>query len=778
MKSVKSFFSGYLSDENWVVREDEWSHETQHTHESQFSQGNGFIGLRGILEEVPKDAMPGTFIAGLYDKISAQQPELINLPNPIHFKISIAERGEKLGAVAMDSPQFKRCLDLKKAFLFRHTLYEDTRKRKFDYQSLRFVSMKDKNVIGMKICITSLDADAEITVKTDIDVSTSNAGVLTEGYKRHFQIIDVHQSAKNDYVCVKTLEKGTYVTYVSYLMCEEGRKKRVITDHAFNIKLKKGKTVCFTKIITVTESNEQLPAAVEKSAMDKHETHLKKGFDKLLDRHINEMKKIWRVSDIYVKGDPEIRKAMRFNVYHMLICVPCDEGKSSVGAKTLSGEGYRGHIFWDTEIFLFPFYLLTHPEIARNMLLYRFYRLDAARENARKNGFKGAQFPWESADTGEETTPDWHKNYDGRIIKVETGRMEHHITSDIAYAVYYYYLVTNDEDFMLKYGYEIIIETARFWASRVKLCKKSGSYEIRHVIGPDELHENVNNNAYTNLLVKWHLQTAARMSAEYKKKYRKSFSVLAKRIKLKEGGPAKWKKIASKIKFNLREDGVIEQFDGYFKKKRVRITKFDENGLADFPVGLDLTKVGRTQFLKQADVLMLIYLFSTNFSQRMKRKNYDYYEPRTLHKSSLSPSIHSITASDIGDYEKAYFFFKISAFMDYKDAFKSTKNGIHAACLGGSWQAVINGFGGVRIEKDRLSFKPSLPPGIKQLGFNLRWRDVCLKVLLDRKRVKIKIESKRKGAKTPVKIYGKSHELKSRKIYLFQAPKNRKKKSR
>ena len=422
--------------------------------------------------------------------------------------------------------------------------------------------------------------------------------------------------------------------------------------------------------------------------------------------------------------------------------------------------GYRGHVFWDTEIFVFPFYLFTSPQTSRDLLLYRYYRLDAARENAKKNGYKGAQFPWESADSGCECTPEWAKNFDGKIIQVCTGQLEHHIVADVAYTFINFLNVTGDQRFFDNYGYEVLFETARFWASRLTLNKKTGLYEIRQIMGPDEFHENVNNNAYTNMMAKWNLLTAVRYYQQLKKERPSLSRQICEKISLSDREVKAWKNFSSKIVPLKIKNSVIEQFDNYSRKKYVRITKKDNYGMPDFPVGLDLTKISKTQLIKQSDVIMLLYLMSNHFSSTVKKKNYKYYLERTLHKSSLSPSIHSIIANEVGDFEKAFLFFEVALYMDLKNIYGNANDGIHAACLGGVWQAVVNGFAGLRLRQNCLSFDPKLPVHWKELHFSIFWRDFKINLSLSHKKLKIKAHAKTKKT-FPLRVRGVQHKIRT-----------------
>ncbi len=640
---MKSFVARYIPEKNWFIEEKEWDEGMQAVRESQLTLGNGFVGSRGILEELPYGARAGTYIAGLYDARGSKVPELVNLPNLVNFGITAEE--EKIGIKAMRVGQHKRYLNLRTGVLLRHTLFQDTKGRRFDYQSIRFFSMDDKNTQAMRIFLTPLDANCDITVQTGIDTSITNVGGITEGRKRHFRITRVFTQKHLEFMSVRTFENKIAVCYATALRIELGKKAWYCREHPFQLNLRKNQTVCFTKLSYLNKfEDKESDNNIEKASTKALERSIKLGFNELYNRHCASWKKIWQGADIVIKGDEEAQRGLRFNMYHLLICAPRDAGKSSIAARTLSGEGYRGHIFWDAEIFILPFFLFTEPAVARNMLLYRYKRLGEARRLAKKRGFKGAMFPWESAGVGDEVTPPWAKNLDGSIIRIHTHEMEQHITADIAYAVYRYYEVTNDADFMVRYGFEILFETARFWVSRLEHNKKTDKYELKHVIGPDEFHEKVNNNAYTNWLVRRILFIACGMFLKMKKKYPYVLKLLSDKINLQQSEVKKWKRVIPKIYFSNNKGNLIEQFSGFFKRKEVKIKKLDENFMPVFPERIALKDVGKTQLVKQADVVLLLYLFCDNFDLKTKKENYYYYAPRTVHKSSLSPAIYSIVA--------------------------------------------------------------------------------------------------------------------------------------
>ena len=763
---MKNFYSQYIDDDLWLIQELEWAKPLQNIRESQFALGNGYFGTRASLEEIPYDAIAGTYIAGVYDKMLSQVAELVNLPNAFNFRFTV--KGEKLDIAAMDVLEHKRILNLKKGLLVRHTLYQNSRKARFDYNSLRFVSMDNKNVGAMQISITPLDGPCEIDINTGIDTSVSNTGVLTEGRKRHFRVKELGQAQNTGYLAVETLEKKHAIIYWAGFYYEINGKKAFARNNILSLKLKKNQTITLTKIFYI----KRFPCD-NNSSRHKQETfqafsgvfHAK--FEDLIKNHIRAWKRLWKKADILIEGTANLQQNLRFNIYHMLICANADNGFSSIGARTLTGEGYRGHIFWDTEIYLMPFYLFNFPEVARNILLYRSKRLPMARQAARKEGFKGAKFPWESAGSGEEETPEWAKDIDGSIIKILTHKFEQHITSDISYALYKYYAATQDEKFMRDFGYEVMFETARFWASRSVLNKKTKKYEINGVIGPDEFHLNVNNNAYTNIMAKWNLITAYRLFRKIKKDAPSFSSTLQRKLGLKDREARDWKKIAPRLSENINRGRIVEQFDGYFRLKKVSITETDENGIPIISPKLKTQQLDKTQVVKQADTLMLMYLLSDVYSLKTKLANYNFYIERTLHKSSLSPSIHSIVACACSDLQRAYSLFNVSLRMDISNLYGNTKEGIHGASLGGTWQAVIFGFAGVSIDKERLCVNPGMPHSWKKMVFSLLWKGDMLELELTNNTIEVKLLAHKKK-RLQLGIFDKVTSIKAGKKYTFK----------
>lgn len=762
---MKDFLKNYISSEEWLIKEVGWDRQFQGVNETIFSLGNGYIGTRGVLEEIPYDAYPGTYIAGIYDRTGAFVPELVNMPNPVDFKIIVD--GEKLDVIAMDILKHLRILDMKKGTLFRKTTFLNAKKNGFDYQSLRFFSMYDFHLGVMRICFTSLDEPKDITVQTTIDTGITNKGILMEGRKRHFQVVETSKKNNINFLLIKTFESKISVGYASSLRIFDGKREYDTSERMISIRAKRQESLVFTKFFVIYTSREVKEKKIKRYCLSQLQDSMKKGFYKIFNLHKKAWQKRWDISNIFIEPDKELERALRFNIYHLLIAGNPVNTDVSIPARAITGEAYRGHIFWDAEIFILPFFIYTEPNIAKSMLSYRYNCLGQAGILAKNRGYKGALFPWESADIGSEVTPQWHKDLDGRIIRIKTGELEHHITGDIAYGVYNYYMMTNDTGFMLKKGYEIIFETARFWASRVEYNRKKGLYYIRHVIGPDEFHEDVDNNSYTNYLAKWNLLYACRVFRKNSTGLSRDFKNLVKKIGLSEKEIDRWEDIAKGIYIPVSKNGIIEEFSGYFKKRYIRICQLDRNFMPMIPTRIPLKKISITQFIKQPDVIMLFHLFPWDFSQKQITNNFKFYDKRCLHKSSLSPAISSVIACRVGEYYKSYHYFLFSLYTDLKNLHGNTSEGIHAASLGGIWQAVVNGFCGIKMEDEILSLNPHLPDKIHSVKLKIRYREFILSIYLKQDKIEI-VPFSSKGDGLKLKIFGALKELCPHKRYSFK----------
>ncbi|UCB56463.1 MAG: CBS domain-containing protein [Candidatus Omnitrophota bacterium] len=756
--NTKDFFGISLSSPEWLIKETSFGLDEQHTQESIFTLGNGFIGSRGVLEEYPERAMPGTFITGIYDKSGAQVEELVNLPNPIHFIFAV--EGEKLDMHFMGFLKHVRYLDMHKGLLVRKTLFKDGKNRKFLYQSLRFFNMKNPHIGWMKVSLTLLNGKAEVTALDFLDDSATNYGGLVYGTRRHMRLMDADTKNEINYYAYRTITSKIWVAYADRLFVEKNSNQMLLHDRAHNFELQKGETITFTKVFTINTSLQHHVGELKEKSLRLLKETSSRGLQESLKEHVEEWKRRWEQANVTIKGDKLSDKALRLNIYHLIIAAYKGNFPMSIGARALSGQGYRGHIFWDSEIFMLPFYLYTDPPMAKNMLLYRYKRLSQAIANAKKRNYKGALFPWQSASIGDEVTLRYAKDTDGTIMKVETMDYEHHISADIAYAVFNYYRATDDFDFIIHHGAEIVFSTARFWASCVTFNEKMKKYEILDVIGPDEFHTRVKNDFYTNILASWNMEYARSLYYEIKEKYPDAFYRLEHNLRLHEREVDGWRDIAKDIYIPKPKEGIIEQFKGYFKKKQISIRSYSDFFMPEAPQHLSYKDFDKTQFIKQADVLFLFYLLPQRFDWEQKIKNYQYYIKRTLHQSSLSPSIHALLASEFGDCLRAYLFFLFSSQIDLKNLHNNSDGGMHMANAGGIWQAAIFGFAGISFEDNKLTINPRLPAHWKLMQFKIFRGKSLLRLALNNKEVEVTYyPNQAKNANIQIGIFEKNYSI-------------------
>jgi kojibiose phosphorylase len=480
-----------------------------------------------------------------------------------------------------------------------------------------------------------------------------------------------------------------------------------------------GKTYRLDRLFAIGTSRET-DRPVE-TAQEHAECAIEADVTTIVGRHRDTWLERWRASDIRIDGDPEAQRALRFAAYHLVSAANPEDERVSIGARALTGSTYKGHVFWDTEIFMLPFFTLTYPEAARALLMYRYHTLPAARAKAARLGYRGAFYAWESADTGEDVTPSFVTTPDGEVVRILVGEQEQHISADIAYGVWRYWQATGDERFLVDAGAEILIETARFWAGRAER-EADGRYHIRRVIGPDEYHESVDDNAYTNGMAQWNLEIgeiAARLVAE---RWPERWQALSRRLQLDPDEPRAWLRVARDLYTGFDErTGLFEQFQGYFGLEEIDLAAFvPRNAPMDVLLGRERTQ--RSQVIKQADVVMLLHLLWDRFPPAVREANFRYYEPRCGHGSSLSPAIHATVAARLGDVALAERYFRQAMEIDLADNMGNAAGGIHAAALGGLWQAAVFGFVGLDLTGEEPVHHPNLPPQWRSLALQFQWQ--------------------------------------------------------
>jgi len=708
---------------DWILNETKFDSDQLHFKETVFTIGNGYLGTRGTFEEGYPHALPATLIHGVYDDVPIVYTELANCPDWLPLVVIIdgdrfrLDRGEILS--------YERQLDLRRGILSRRVRWRSPSGKTLDLYFERFASLADEHVLGMRCQVTPVDSDSLIEIQASINGYPENQGF------NHWEWLDQSKTDQGIWLQVRTRSSRIELAMASRITISGTEAPLQVTSApgyptlTTTFLAEKGKTVTVEKVVTVFTSRE-VEAPVE--AAQAKLTQLP-SYSTLLNAHEQAWDEVWQKSDIVIEGDTKAQLAVRYNLFGLLISAPRHDDRVSIPAKTLSGFGYRGHVFWDTEIFILPFFTFTQPEIARNLLTYRYHTLDGARHKATYYGYKGAMFAWESADTGDEVTPRWalpNQPY-GEEVRIWCRDREIHISADIAYAVWYYWQATGDDEWMRDCGAEIILNTAIFWISRVEWNTKQERYEIREVIGADEYHERVNNNAFTNRMIQWHLEKAIFVSDWLGSKFPDRDAELKQKLHLTKERRSRWQDIVTNlwIPYNPATK-LVEQFEGFFNLEDINLDDYEPRTLSMQAI-LGIDGANKRQVLKQPDVLMLLYLMRESqdfpYSPEVLQKNWDYYAPRTdiTYGSSLGPAIHAILASDLGYSAEAYERFMQAALVDLEDIRGNAADGIHGASAGGVWQAVILGFGGVQLAEQPVA-NPHLPPGWTRLKFKLHWR--------------------------------------------------------
>ncbi len=731
-------------DSRWTLIEDGFTLAREHEVESLFAIANGYIGNRGSLAEGTPLSAPATFVAGVFeleDKPEAV-PGLFTLPDWTGIRAWVD--GQPLSMEQGQVLEHRRILDLRHGLLWRQWRHRDPNGRISRILALRFASLADRHLLLQSAVFTAENYSAEVRFETCIELPPNVTAVgPPEEYK-------VRRAATRPNVLPLALRSpGTGITVAfgatSQLITGEHHPcsrdiemtERRITER-FVVPVEIGADYRLDRLVSVFTSREApQPAA---AAVDHANRVLAAGIGSAVAEHKSAWQQRWHHSDITLEGDPALQRSLRFAEYHLISAANPEDSRVSIGARALTGESYKGHVFWDTETYMVPFYTFTHPDSARALLSYRYHTLSAAREKARAAGYRGAMYPWESADTGVETTPRFVIDPRGRVIEVRNGDLENHITADVAYAVWQYCDVTGDEDFLLEKGAEILLETARFWASRGKV-ESDGRYHIRHVIGPDEYHEDVDDSAYTNLMAAWNLRCAARTARRLAEGDAERWQELSGRLAITPDELDSWLRIADAMftAFDPRTK-LYEQFRGYFQLEPVDLKSYEpRNSAMDVILGHD--RIQQTNVVKQADVIMALYLLWDEFPPEVREANFRYYEPRTGHGSSLSPSIHALMAARLGDLPLAEKYLRQAAEIDLGNNMGNAAGGVHAAAIGGLWQAVIFGFAGVHCRPEGLTFVPNVPAHWSRVEFPLQFRGRQLRITLDSGRVKVKVEA-------------------------------------
>ncbi|GIP27713.1 glycosyl hydrolase [Paenibacillus sp. J23TS9] len=729
----------------WSLAEEAYDDENNQRSESVFALGNGYIGMRGNFEEgyqgVKGKSVTGNYINGFYDSKPIVYPEgAYGYPSRNQSMLNVTN-AQCVGVLVGNDPfhlhsgnviLYKRELDMKRGFLQRQVEWESPSGGHVLLSFKRLVSLPHKHLAAIQVEIESISYTGDIRLNSIMDGKIEEAEVTDDprlGSGGGEPSLILEQLAHvSDLSLLKQRTRHTgfeLLTAISHQLAgaafeTENMMGEEKIGTSFTVKLSPGEKVSLTKYISYHTSRDEAGGDLEKLAAETHLLASSLGFERLLAEQEKYLDAFWQHADVEIEGDPALQQGIRFNAFQLLQSVGRD-GKTNIGAKGLTGEGYEGHYFWDTEMYMMPFFTYTQPQIARSLMEFRYATLDKARSRAAVMSQKGALYPWRTID-GEENS-----------AYFPAGTAQMHINADIAYAIRQYVQATGDEEFLVSKGAEILFETSRFWFDLGYFNDaRDGAFCIDGVTGPDEYTAIVNNNTYTNLMVQSQLRYAAETANLLRRDYPAEYERIQQAIGLDEAEIEGWQEAASRMFVPYDERMEIYAQDDTFLMKK----KWDFENTPDdkYPLLLHYHPlvIYRHQVLKQADTVMVMFLLSELFTLEEKIRNYQYYEPLTTHDSSLSPCIHSIVCAEIGDLEGAYAYFDRTVRMDLDDINRNAKDGLHTAAMAGSWMSIVHGFAGMRLTDGSLSFSPVLPEQWDSCSFKVMYQGQLLKVSMGR----------------------------------------------
>lgn len=755
MKQLTLDHPPYYPVDPWKISEEQFYPDNSLLSETVFALGNGYIGIRGSFEEglVKKKckSIEGIYLNGFYESVPIPHAEkghgyalnsqtMLNVTNSKIVEIFIDQ--ERFGMDEGTILKFRRSLDFKKGFLNREIIWRSPGGRELQVVIKRLVSFSRRHLMAFQYTITPLNFSGRVAICSSLDGDVDNhtheeedprfsaslggLGLSISEMKISGGSAVMLQETRRSKLSLACAMDNTFSEDVNHAV--DGRKTSNLLSSIISFDAQQLQTCIFEKYVSYYTSRDRPAEELTNLAQAEVQRARKDGFNLLLEEQAGECNKFWDDAGLGIEGDQKAEQGLRFNLFHLFQAAGSN-GRRGIAAKGLTSEGYDGHYFWDTEIYMLPFYTALLPREARKLLEYRYSILDHARSRARELSHPaGALYPWRTI-AGEEGSSYY-----------PASTAQYHINAAIAYAVCKYIEMTGDYDFMLSHGAEIIFETARLWEDLgAYISRKGNRFCFHEVTGPDEYTALVNNNCYTNLMASWHLDFAAETARRLSKEYPEEFSKIADKIGLQNEEPAAWQRAAASMFIPYDETLRIHPQDDSFLDKET--WDFDSTPAEKFPLLLHYHPlvIYRYQVCKQPDIILAHLLLGDRFSLEQKRFDYNYYEPITTHDSSLSPSIFGVVASELGYHEESYRFFTITSRLDLDNLMKDTHFGVHMGNMAGSWLCLAYGFGGMRAKGDKLSFKPVLPDFLKKYRFRIFFRGAQLEIQVDQNKVGYKL---------------------------------------
>ena len=775
----------YFKLDAWAIVEEGFDAAHSKVAESIFSLGNEYQGVRGYFDEgYGGERHAGVYFNGFYELLNFKHPVAYNgfvlngadMTNSVDWLYTRLEiDGETLDLAKSKFSDFRRVLDLKTGVLTRTFVWETASGKRLKLTFERFTSLVNTHLGAQKISFEPLNFSGEIKVTSGLDFSI-HADEKPNNWTAPRK--EVSSSLNNRiYAILGETKLGKRYLFSSFrLELPEGVTAGELIEGdlfagaEFNLKLTQNKTVSFqkivlsyagkvlgnsaeawTKIFKVNKSVKIDGSDTPKDINETAETVWQKGaelakngvsYDDALVAHKAFWANVWDNLDIVIEGDDENQQGIRYCIFQLHQTYHGSDATLNIGAKGLTGDAYGGKAFWDTEAYCLAFYIFNNPAAAKNLLEYRYSTLEQAKIRAKVLDCAGACYPIATID-GWENCELW-----------QHASLQIHVSGSVAFGIEQYAKLTEDKDFLYGNGIEMLLEIARFYASRAQQDPHTGEYGYYGVMGVDEFHVMVNNNCFVNYLAKKSIDYALQTVIEMKKFAPEKLLKIAKKINLQYNELAQFAEIAGNMKMPQTESGIFEQHDAFFNLPHIDLKKIKKSELPLYDYW-SYDRIYRTDMIKQPDVLMFLFMFAQDFSREIKRVNYEYYEPICMHESSLSPSIHSIIASEIGKHGEAAEFFGFATRLDLDDYNNNTYQGLHTTSISAAWTNIVFGFGGMRVLEPVLAFSPSIPEKWQKLSFKVMYRSAIISVEIEKTKATFKTD----GKTITLKIYDTEYSV-------------------
>ena len=736
----------YFAEDEWSVIEEGFDPAYNRVSESIMSLGNGRMGQRANFEEqYSGDTFQGTYVAGVYypDKTRVGwwkngYPEyfakVLNATNWIGLDISLD--GEALDLAKCEIMDFRRELNMQQGYLERSFRARMASGKELEVNTRRFLSMVDDETGAIRYTITPLNFSGTITVNAYLDGDVINEDSNYD--EKFWDEISKEVKGQQALVNVRTRKLDFHVATAMHWEVTCGDSPLTLktnpilrTKYAGSVaewRIEEGQPCSIYKYAAVLSSENHQKDVLETAAWTVLDHVVKKGFDQMMSEQIAAWTSKWAEGDIQIEGDIAAQQGIRFNIFQLWQTYTGEDERLNIGPKGFTGEKYGGSTYWDTEAYCLPFYLSTADQrVARNLLVYRYKHLQKAIENAAKLGFTdgAALYPMVTMN-GEECHNEWEITFE-----------EIHRNGAIAYAIHSYINYTGDKDYLAEYGLEVLIGIARFWSQRINWSEERQQYVMLGVTGPNEYDNNVNNNWYTSTIACWSMDYARESLDWVKAQHPERYAAIMSKAGFEEKEMERWAHISDNMYFPYDEQRqIFLQQDGYLDKVQQFAREIPEG---EYPIHKHWSwdRILRSCFIKQPDVLLGLYFFEERYDEDTLRRNFEFYEPRTVHESSLSPCIHSIQAAKLGMKEKAYEMYLRTARLDLDNYNHDTDDGCHTTSMAGTWMSVVYGFGGMRVKEGELHLNPYIPAQWGAYAFNIRFRDAILRVEVQKEGVNV-----------------------------------------